>query len=89
MQFGETEFYGSEKEIFGSFIIFIFNIIGGIQNGFYIFIVAFTPAAVAGDDRLLVAAEVGLPQVAVPFGLDMLSVGGRPKLLEPYEDRNR
>ena len=41
----------------------------------------------AGDDRLLAAAESGVPQVVAPSGLDMLSVGGRPDLLERYKDR--
>jgi uncharacterized protein (UPF0261 family) len=41
----------------------------------------------AGDDRLLAASEVGVPQVVAPSGLDMLSVGGRPELLERYKDR--
>jgi len=41
----------------------------------------------AGDDRLLAASESGIPQVVAPSGLDMLSVGGRPELLERYKDR--
>jgi uncharacterized protein (UPF0261 family) len=41
----------------------------------------------AGDDRLLAAGESGVPQVVAPSGLDMLSVGGRPDLLERYKDR--
>ena len=41
----------------------------------------------AGDDRLLAASETGIPQVVAPSGLDMLSVGGRPELLERYKDR--
>lgn len=41
----------------------------------------------AGDDRLLAASESGVPQVVAPSGLDMLSVGGRPELLERYKDR--
>jgi uncharacterized protein (UPF0261 family) len=41
----------------------------------------------AGDDRLLAAAESGIPQVVSPSGLDMLSVGGNPELLEKYRDR--
>ena len=41
----------------------------------------------AGDDRLLAASEAGIPQVVAPSGLDMLSVGGRPELLEKYKDR--
>ncbi|MEJ2730397.1 MAG: Tm-1-like ATP-binding domain-containing protein [Deltaproteobacteria bacterium] len=41
----------------------------------------------AGDDRLLAASETGIPQVVAPSGLDMLSVGGRPELLERYKTR--
>ena len=41
----------------------------------------------AGDDRLLAASETGIPQVVAPSGLDMLSVGGRPELLERYKGR--
>ncbi len=41
----------------------------------------------AGDDRLLAAAESGIPQVVSPSGLDMLSVGGNQELLERYRDR--
>ncbi len=41
----------------------------------------------AGDDRLLAASEFGVPQIVAPSGLDMLSVGGRPELLERYKDR--
>jgi uncharacterized protein (UPF0261 family) len=41
----------------------------------------------AGDDRLLAASESGIPQVVAPSGLDMLSVGGRPELLERYQGR--
>jgi uncharacterized protein (UPF0261 family) len=41
----------------------------------------------AGDDRLLAASEAGIPQVVAPSGLDMLSVGGRPELLERYKTR--
>jgi uncharacterized protein (UPF0261 family) len=41
----------------------------------------------AGDDRLLAASEAGIPQVVAPSGLEMLSVGGRPELLERYKDR--
>jgi uncharacterized protein (UPF0261 family) len=41
----------------------------------------------AGDDRLLAAGECGVPQVVAPSGLDMLSVGGRPELLERYHGR--
>ena len=41
----------------------------------------------AGDDRLLAASDAGIPQVVAPAGLDMLSVGGRPELLERYKQR--
>jgi uncharacterized protein (UPF0261 family) len=41
----------------------------------------------AGDDRLLAASELGVPQIVAPSGLDMLSVGGSPQLLERYKDR--
>ena len=41
----------------------------------------------AGDDRLLAASESGVPQIVAPSGLDMLSVGGRPELLDRYKDR--
>jgi uncharacterized protein (UPF0261 family) len=41
----------------------------------------------AGDDRLLAASETGIPQVVAPSGLDMLSVGGQPELLERYKER--
>ena len=41
----------------------------------------------AGNDRLLAAGESGIPQVVAPSGLDMLSVGGRPELLERYRGR--
>jgi len=41
----------------------------------------------AGDDRLLAASESGIPQVVAPSGLDMLSIGGRPELLNNYKDR--
>ncbi|MBC8342717.1 MAG: Tm-1-like ATP-binding domain-containing protein [Bacteroidetes bacterium] len=41
----------------------------------------------AGDDRIMAAAEMGIPQVVAPSGLDMLSVGGRKELLEKYSDR--
>jgi uncharacterized protein (UPF0261 family) len=43
----------------------------------------------AGDDRVLAAAETGIPQVVAPSGLDMLSVGGRKTLMEKYRDRPR
>jgi len=41
----------------------------------------------AGKDRLLAGSESSIPQVVAPSGLDMLSVGGRPELLEVYEKR--
>ena len=41
----------------------------------------------AGNDRLLAASESGVPQVVAPSGLDMLSIGGRPELLNKYKDR--
>lgn len=41
----------------------------------------------AGNDRLLAAAEMGLPQVVAPSGLDMLSVGGQPGWEEKYAGR--
>ena len=41
----------------------------------------------AGDDRIIAASEVGIPQVIAPSGLDMISVGGRQDLLEKYKDR--
>ncbi len=43
----------------------------------------------AGDDRVLAASEMGIPQIVAPSGLDMLSVGGRPELLKKYADRAR
>ena len=41
----------------------------------------------AGPDRVLAAAETGLPQVVAPSGLDMLSVGGRPDWQERFAGR--
>ncbi len=41
----------------------------------------------AGENRILSASKSGIPQVVAPSGLDMLSVGGRPELLEKYKDR--
>ena len=41
----------------------------------------------AGEDRVLAASESGIPQLVAPSGLDMLSVGGRPELLERYKGR--
>ena len=52
--------------------ILILNFISGIQNGFDIFVVTGAAAEVARDDRLLPAAEIGLPQVVIPSGLDVL-----------------
>ena len=41
----------------------------------------------AGDDRLLAASEANIPQVIAPSGLNMISIGGNPALLEKYKDR--
>lgn len=41
----------------------------------------------AGLDRILAAAECGLPQVLAPSGLDMLSVGGQPGRRERFAGR--
>ncbi|MBU2602498.1 MAG: Tm-1-like ATP-binding domain-containing protein [Actinobacteria bacterium] len=41
----------------------------------------------AGTDRILAAAECGLPQVLAPSGLDMLSVGGQPGWQERFSGR--
>ncbi len=43
----------------------------------------------AGDDRLLAAAEVGLPMVVAPSGFDMLAVGGQPGWEERYRGRRQ
>jgi uncharacterized protein (UPF0261 family) len=41
----------------------------------------------AGQDRVLAAAEMGVPQVVAPSGLDMLSVGGMKGWEEKYAGR--
>lgn len=40
-----------------------------------------------GPDRLLAAARAGVPTVLAPCGLDILSYGGRPDMLERTRDR--
>jgi uncharacterized protein (UPF0261 family) len=40
-----------------------------------------------GPDRLVAAAERGVPTVLAPCGLDILSYGGRPDMLEKTKDR--
>jgi uncharacterized protein (UPF0261 family) len=40
-----------------------------------------------GPDRLLAAVERGIPMVLGPCGLDILSYGGRPDMLERTRDR--
>lgn len=40
-----------------------------------------------GPERLTAAAERGLPTVLAPCGLDILSYGGRPDMLEKTKDR--
>jgi uncharacterized protein (UPF0261 family) len=40
-----------------------------------------------GPDRLVAAAERGIPMVLAPCGLDILSYGGRPDMLEKTKDR--
>ncbi len=40
-----------------------------------------------GPDRLNAAAEAGIPVVLAPCGLDILSYGGRPDMLEKTKDR--
>ena len=42
-----------------------------------------------GNDRLLAASQVHIPQVVAPAGLEMLGVGGRPELLKRYARRPR
>ncbi len=42
-----------------------------------------------GPDRLLAAVETGIPAVLAPCGLDLLSYGGRPDMLERTRDRPR
>jgi len=41
----------------------------------------------AGEDRLLAAAESGIPQVVAPSGLEMLSIDSSPENLAHYENR--
>jgi uncharacterized protein (UPF0261 family) len=40
-----------------------------------------------GPDRLMAAVERGIPMVLAPCGLDILSYGGRPEMLEKTKDR--
>ncbi len=40
-----------------------------------------------GPDRLMAAVERGIPMVLAPCGLDILSYGGRPEMLEQTKDR--
>ncbi|MCO5100348.1 MAG: Tm-1-like ATP-binding domain-containing protein [Burkholderiaceae bacterium] len=40
-----------------------------------------------GPDRLMAAVETGVPMVLGPCGLDILSYGGRPDMLEQTRDR--
>jgi uncharacterized protein (UPF0261 family) len=40
-----------------------------------------------GPDRLVAAARRGIPMVLAPCGLDILSYGGRPDMLEKTKDR--
>ena len=40
-----------------------------------------------GPDRLMAAVETGIPMVLAPCGLDILSYGGRPDMLEKTKDR--
>jgi uncharacterized protein (UPF0261 family) len=40
-----------------------------------------------GPDRLVAAAETGIPMVLAPCGLDILSYGGRADMLEKTKDR--
>lgn len=40
-----------------------------------------------GPDRLKAAVETGIPMVLAPCGLDILSYGGRPDMLEKTRDR--
>lgn len=40
-----------------------------------------------GPDRLMAAVETGIPMVLAPCGLDILSYGGRPDMLERTRDR--
>ncbi|HKB55197.1 MAG TPA: Tm-1-like ATP-binding domain-containing protein [Ramlibacter sp.] len=40
-----------------------------------------------GPDRLMAAVATGIPMVLAPCGLDILSYGGRPDMLEKTKDR--
>ena len=40
-----------------------------------------------GPERLMAAVETGIPMVLAPCGLDILSYGGRPEMLEKTRDR--
>ncbi|HSC93454.1 MAG TPA: Tm-1-like ATP-binding domain-containing protein [Burkholderiales bacterium] len=40
-----------------------------------------------GPDRLMAAVDTGIPMVLAPCGLDILSYGGRPDMLERTKDR--
>jgi uncharacterized protein (UPF0261 family) len=40
-----------------------------------------------GPDRLMAAVETGIPMVLAPCGLDILSYGGRPDMLEKTKNR--
>jgi uncharacterized protein (UPF0261 family) len=40
-----------------------------------------------GPDRLMAGIETGIPMVLAPCGLDILSYGGRPDMLEKTRDR--
>jgi uncharacterized protein (UPF0261 family) len=40
-----------------------------------------------GPDRLMAAVDTGIPAVLAPCGLDILSYGGRPDMLERTKDR--
>jgi len=40
-----------------------------------------------GPERLMAAVETGIPMVLAPCGLDILSYGGRPDMLEKTKDR--
>jgi len=40
-----------------------------------------------GPDRLMAAVETGIPMVLAPCGLDIVSYGGRPDMLEKTKDR--
>jgi uncharacterized protein (UPF0261 family) len=42
-----------------------------------------------GPDRLRAAVERGIPMVLAPCGLDILSYGGKPEMLERTKDRKR